>query len=293
MRAELPLAGVAALALGGKLCAQAPADAQLLAARAVEPTVAIKAWNPAGSMRFVSWDKDSVVVRGVLAPAERLMLDGSGSAMKLRVEGPASDQEAASHLVAYVPRRSTVSVKTVSADIVADGVSGWFFTVSGSMRLSGHATSIEAESISGSLDLDVTTAWIKARTGAGGLRLRGEPQSVDASTISGALSIATSSLLRGEFSSVSGDIQYAGTPAPAAIVEFSDHSGSVDLSLPRDASAALTLSTIAGRIENGLPSVRTTGWTPTSMRFELGRGEAQLMVRTFRGPIRLRQGMQN
>jgi len=289
MRAEL-LAAVATLALGGSMRAQAPAGARLLAARAVEPTVAIKAWNPAGSIRFVGWDRDSLVVRGVLGPAERFRLDGDGAALKLRVEGPRSDEDAPpSRLVVYVPRRSTVSVKTVSADIIADAVGGWFFTVSGSMRLSGHAGSIEAESMSGNIQLDVSVAWIKARTGAGRLQLRGEPESVDASTISGPLTIATSSLIRGEFSSVSGDIHYAGAPPPAAIVEFSDHSGAVELLLPERASAALDLSTIEGGIENGFSSVRPTGWTPRSMKLDLGTGEARLTVRTFRGPIRLRQ----
>jgi DUF4097 and DUF4098 domain-containing protein YvlB len=290
MRAEALMAAIAALGLAGKLPAQAPAGARRLAARAVEPTVAVKAWNPAGSIRFVGWDKDSLVVRGGLGHAARLMLDGSGAAVKLRVEGHGSSQDAPpSHLVVYVPRRGTVSAKTVTGDIVADAVGGWFYTVSGSMWLSGHATSIEAESMSGGLDIDVSAAWIKARTGAGRLLLRGEPQSVDASTITGALSIATSSLLRGEFASVSGDIDYIGTPAPGAIVEFSDHSGAVELGLPADASAALALSTIAGHIENGFPGIRPTGWTPRSMTLDLGRGEARVTVRTFRGPIRLRQ----
>ena len=289
MRAELLLAGVAALALHGELPAQSSPGVRLLGARAVEPTIAIKAWNPAGSTRFVGWNKDSVVVRGVLGRAERFTLDHEGAAMKLRVEGQRPDQDAPpSDLVAYVPRRSMVSVKTVSGDIIADAVSGWFFTVSGSMRLSGQATSIEAESMSGSLDLDVSAAWIKARTGTGHVLLRGEPQSVDASTISGTLSIATSSLLRGEFSSVSGDIHYAATPAPAAIVELSNHAGAVELLLPPDASATLTLSSVTGRIENGFPNARPTAWTPRSVTIGLGRGEAQFTVRTFKGPIRLR-----
>src|SRR5947209_3796520 len=81
--------------------------------------------------------------------------------------------------------------------------------------------------------------------------IRGTPQDADVSTISGTLDIAATTVLRGQFSSVSGDIHYAGSPAPSGIYEFSNHSGSVDLLLPRSASATFSLSSIVGSIQNG------------------------------------------
>lgn len=268
--------------------AQSAADGPILAARAVPPTVQIKMWSTAGHLRLVAWDRDSVVVRGRVAASERFFFSLDGGALKLGVEArPGAGTTGRSDLVIHVPRRSGVSVKTVSAEIVADGVTGWFYSVSGSIRLSGRASSIDAESMTGSLDLDVTTPWIHARTGDGHLLLRGEPQDADASTIGGTLSIATRTLVRGQFASVSGDIRYVGTPAAASIFEFTNHSGGVDLLLPPNASASLTLSSITGPIENGFTPVRPIASTPRSMRLSLGRGEAQVAVRTFRGTIRI------
>jgi hypothetical protein len=269
-------------------------DGPVLGARHALPTVNIKAWNPTGSIRFIAWDKDSVVVRGRLARNVQLMLSGEGEGMKLdgiklAVDGHWSDANTPpSDFLVYMPRHGTVSVKTVSADISADGIGGWFYTVSGSIRLSGQATSVEAETMNGSLDMNVSTPWIKARAGAGNLLLRGQPQDVDASTIGGTLSIATSTVLRGQFSTVTGDIHFVGEPSPRAILEFSSHSGAVDLLLPKDASALLALSSIAGPIENGFTRIRPTALTPQSMRLNLGRGDAQMTVRTFKGAIRLR-----
>jgi putative adhesin len=289
MRGDWRLLLAAATAVAGaKAFAQTPAEGRLLGARAVEPTIAIKAWNPLGSIRLIGWSKDSVVVRGTVGPNMRFLLSQDGAAMKLIVEGHGSDGSATrSDIVAYVPRLSTVSVKTVSADITADAVGGWFYTVSGNLRLSGHARSIEAESMNGSLDIDVASLWVKARTGSGHLLLRGKPETADLSTISGTLSIATSSVLRGQFASVTGDIHYAATPAPSAIIELSDHSGGVELMLPADASAAVALSSVTGSIENGFPRARAVAAAARSMKLSLGRGEAQLTVRTFKGPIRL------
>ena len=269
-------------------------DGPLLGARAVLATVSIKAWNPTGSIRFVGWDKDSVVVRGRVGRDAHFILSGAGEqtkldGIKLVVEGRSTDANVArSDLVVYMPRHGSVSIKTVSADISGDGVGGWFYSVSGSIRLVGQATSVEAETMNGSLDMNVATPWIKARSGSGSLLLRGQPQDVDASTVGGTLSIATSTVLRGQFSSVTGDIHYVGEPAPRAILEFSSHSGAVDLLLPQSASALLALSSIAGPIENGFTRIRPTALTPQSMRLNLGRGDAQMTVRTFKGAIRLR-----
>jgi hypothetical protein len=191
-------------------------------------------------------------------------------------------------LLIYMPRRSQISLKTVTADIVASDVSGWFYSVSGSVRLSGSATTIDVQSMSGNVDLDVVTPWVRARTGDGNLLIRGSPQDVDASTIGGTLSIASAAIARGQFGSVSGDVHYAGGPATGAILDFSNHSGAIDLMLARSVSGVFSLSTILGAIENGFSEIRPISSTPRSIRLSLGRGGAQVSVRTFKGTIRLR-----
>ena len=176
----------------------------------------------------------------------------------------------------------------IPADITGEGTSGWFYSVSGNIRLSGNAKSIEAETMNGSLDLNVTTPWLKARAGHGNILLRGAPEDVDASTIGGTISIATSSVLRGQFSSVAGDIHFAAAPSPHGIFEFSNHSGNVELAMPSNVSATLALSTVSGAIENGFPRVRPTTNGRQAVRLSLGGGDAQITVRTFKGAIRLR-----
>ncbi len=295
MRRETIYFAAAMLVASRPATAQNPqADGRLLGARHVFRNAYIKAWNPTGSIRFVAWDKDSVEVRGTVGRNVTFEFAGQGENLKvggvrLGVEDHWTDGNAApSEFVVYMPRNGTVSVKTVSADIAGQDVSGSFYTVSGNIRLSGRATSIEAETMNGNLDMNVATPWMKARAGNGNLLLRGEPQDVDASTIGGTLSIATSTVLRGQFSSVTGDVHFVGAPSPRAILEFSSHSGAVELLMPQSASALLSLSSISGPIENGFARVRPSSLTPQSMKISLGAGDAQLTVRTFKGPIRLR-----
>jgi hypothetical protein len=265
-------------------------DGPLLRAHRAAPAPQIKVFNAAGSVRLVGWDKPLVMVRGHVARGEEFYLYGNDSSMKLGIGEHSDDRPmAACDLVVFLPKGSQVSLKTVTANITASDVSGWFYTVSGGVRLSGSATTIDVQSMSGNVDLNVVTPWVRARTGDGNLLVRGEPQDVDASTIGGTLGIASSTILRGQFGSVSGDVHYAGSPATGAIFDFSNHSGAIDLLLPQSVSGVFTLSSIVGAIENGFVEVRPIVSTPHSMRVSLGRGGAQVAARTFKGTIRLRR----
>jgi hypothetical protein len=246
-------------------------------------------FNPAGSVRIVGWNRDSIVMRGRIAQGEAFYLVGSDSEMKLGITEHSDNRPMAPcDLVIYLPKHSRVSLKTVTGSITGSDVSGWFYTVSGGVRLSGSATTIDVQSMSGNVDLNVVTPWARARTGDGNLLIRGEPQDVDASTIGGTLSIASAAILRGQFGSVSGDVHYAGSPAAGAIFDFSNHSGAIDLLLAKSVSGVFSLSSILGAIENGFSEVRPIASTPRSIRLSLGRGGAQVAARTFKGTIRLR-----
>ena len=273
--------------------AQTTGDGALLGATAFGATGSIKVFNVAGSVRLVGWDKDSVVVRGRVPRGQHFAfrrLGDASSALMMGMLDVGGEGDRPCDFVAYVPRRATVAVKTVTADIDGMDVSGWFYSASGAVHLRGAAASVDIQSINGSIDADVATGIVRAKTGDGHLLLRGSPQDADVSTISGTLDIAAPSLLRGQFASVSGDIHYTGSPLAGAIFEFSNHSGAVDLVLPGAASGIFTLSSVTGAIENGVSLVRPASNAPHSLRLALGKAAsgAQVTVRTFKGTIRLR-----
>jgi len=274
----------------------APAGGMVLLARSISPTTPIKIYDPAGSVRLVGWDRDSVVVTSASRPPGFFALVDRGGIktgvdqFRFGVEEPRDGAAATPYdFVIQVPRQSQLAVKTASADIDGTDVSGWFYSASGTIRIRGATSTLDLESIDGSIDVNASASWVRARTGRGRLLVRGAVQDVDASTVGGALDVAAPSIMRGRFASVTGDIRYAAAPARGGIFEFSNHSGAVDMALPRDASAALELSSVTGAIENGFGEARPVSGGAHSMRLILGRGDAQVTVRTFKGTIRLRQ----
>ena len=267
--------------------AQSAADGPVLGARHLLPTSGVYLWVPDGTLKVVGWDRDSVLVRGRVGSGDRFFFGGSDNGVKGGVEQTLGTGGKAA-IVLYVPRQARVSIKTATTSVTGENVSGSFYSVSGNIRLSGTASSIEAETMTGSLDIDLRVPWLRARTGDGHLLLRGAPEDVDVSTVAGTLDVATTAILRGQFSSVSGAIHYIGAPASRAIMEFSSHSGDVELMMPRNVSGVFSLTSIAGAIDNGLSTVRPTSSQPRSVRLSLGNGGSQVTVRTFKGSIRLR-----
>ena len=287
-----PRACVSALLLGAAASGTASAQLPVLRARSLDATAAVKIFNPAGSIRLVGWDRDSIVVRGRVARGEHFFFGGSASGVKLGIEDAVTGRDSRpSELVIYLPRASRISTKSASADITGIDVSGWFTSVSGSIRLAGSATSIEAETMDGNIDINVAVPWVRARTGNGSLTLRRAAADADLATIAGALNVATASVRRGRFSSVTGDIRMIGAPPADALLELSNHDGSVDLLLPRNVDGLFDLSTVGGTIENGFAGARPAARSAVqnrALRVQLGGGGAHVTVRTFRGTIRLR-----
>ena len=288
MRRELIALAALALAAGG-----ARSQEPLLGARAAHPNVSIKIFNPAGSVRLIAWDKDSIVVRGRIAHGEHFYLSGDSRGIKIGVmERTNGVENKPCTIIVYLPRGSTVGAKSPNGDIDGDGVTGWFFTASGSIRLKGAARSIEVESVGGDIAISVAAPMVRAKTGDGRLVLGGDPDDVDLSTIGGALDVRAANIIRGRFSSVTGDITFNGAPVAGGILDFTDHSGSVTLKMPENSSGVFDLSSILGAIDNGFnttrPAALPTG-TGQALRLILGdrTAGARVTVRTFKGPIKL------
>jgi len=275
-------------------CGASRARAQtppLLRAQHLESVAPVKVFFPTGTISIAVWDKDSIEARGIIARGERFYVAGDVHGVKVGIVDHADGTPVRpSTLVLHVPRRSQLSVKAVSAAIEARDASGWFYSVSGPIRLTGTSSSIDVESMAGDVALDVVAPWVRARTGGGRLGIRGAPEDLDAATVRGTLDVQHAEVMRGRFASVDGDIRFSGEPTAGGVFEFSNHAGGVALTLPDSASALVDLSTIVGTIANGFTQVRPAAGQNGRggvLHLQLGLGAARVTVRTFKGTITL------
>ena len=270
----------------------APAQTSVERRMALNPGAAVKGFVPAGTVRIIGWDRDSLVITGSVAPSERFYFGGGRAGVKFGVEARSAGAESRpSHLVIHVPKRSQISMKGASANIQAVDASGWFYTVGGNISVAGRVGEVEAEAMDGSVSVTATARWVRARTVSGTMRLTGDIEDATASSITGRVFISSSGLARGQFGSVTGDIVFTAPLGEGGVFSFDNHSGSVELRLARSAAGSFSVTTISGAIENALVAARPAGGQSgrgQSIVFRLGNGGSHVTIRTFKGTIRLR-----
>ena len=251
-----------------------------------------------GTVTVRGWDRDSVIVRGVLGAGNRLHAGGGRAGVKMFVEAENDRQPSPSTLEIVVPVRAKLWIKTATADVSVSNVRGSVdvYVISGTIDVAGDPADVNAEAIDGSVLIRGSPAWVRAKSASGAVTLRGSSRDAALSTVSGRVTVdggATPRGLfeRGKFETVTGDITFRGEVERGADMRFDTHGGAVDITLPAR-GADLELTTIAGTIVNSASSARPlTGryGRGAELTTSVGEGGASVSVRTFKGSITVRR----
>src|SRR2546422_4842876 len=249
--------GWLALALS-LLARQATAQAQIAQRWPLDPGGSVRIANPAGRIRVLGWDADSVAVSGRLGPrAGRFSAAGDQHVRTLGVDtGPG-----AAELEVHVPRRATVWVKSATATIEVEGVEGTLDLTSqgGSIRVVGTPQDVTAETMDGAVELAGGTGRARVKTVSGDILVRGARQDLGASTLRGRIGVRAAAgqrggtgVQRGRFESVTGDIRFEGELGRGGVVEVESQSGTIEGRVPATTVADFDVLTIGGTITNTL-----------------------------------------
>jgi len=280
---------LAAFAWSVALASGAHAQQRVERRIAVASNVSVKIWIPAGSIRLIGWDRDSLVVEGTIGKGDSFFFGGAGTGAKFGVdEPPAGKPPQPAHLVAYIPRGGRVNVRTISGSIEATDLSGWFNTVAGDIRISGATQEVNAEAMDGSIHLGVTSPYARARTGSGSLTVAGGVEDLSAATVSGPITINTKGIVRGRFESVTGPIVLEAPLDRAATIDVDNHNGSVELRLAASLLGDFDLTSVTGSITNRFDkrsAVVSRQGRGQELAFVTSVKGPRIVVRTFKGSI--------
>ena len=255
------------------------------------PTGRVEVVNIAGSVRVTGWDRNEIRIVGELGRGtERLAVEGGGDRTVIRVVVPQNARNVdGTELEIRVPNRKDVAVRTTSAEIGVEGVTGSVSatSTSGDVTVSGSPRQVTATSTSGEVRLDVNTRLVRAGTTSGDVTVSGRVQEgvavsstsgdvvveataaevasetvsgsfslsgatrrVSATTVSGSVAMESARVQFLSFESVSGELAFSGELLPGAAVNIESHSGDVLMELPRNVAVDFKLNTFSGDIEN-------------------------------------------
>jgi hypothetical protein len=256
---------------------------------AVRPGVALEIENFSGTISVKTWDKDAVKIAANHSVRERVVIERTGSAIRLKLKSrrwvPATvdyrivaprwmklELSGVSTDIDVSDSRAEVRAETVQGDITLKGSTGFasLSSVQGGIQAQDVRGRIEASSVNETVRLANVTGPIFAESVNGGIEIEGATSdSVDAST-------------------VNGPVTFEGRVADQGFYRFATHNGCIDVAMPERSNATISLSTFSGGIDSSFP---VTLKKIKSRRFEttLGTGRARFELESFQGTIFLRR----
>lgn len=145
------------------------------------------------------------------------------------------------------------------------------------------------------LQIDITVRLpkgheVSAGSVSGDVSVTGAEGDVRASSVSGRVRLDTPKASRVRATSVSGDVdvrihELTGT----GTLSFTSVSGNVEVELPKNVDADVTMRTVSGSLESDFPLVLDGRVSRRSLEARIGKGGRELEVRTVSGDVRLRE----
>src|SRR3982750_2541967 len=101
---------------------------------------ALRIVNMVGSVVVHGWNKDTVLIRGTMSPADRFYGGGSYTGVKFGIESGKDRDPKPARLEVWVPSRVRLWLKTATASIDITDVEGGLdlYVVSGTIDVSGN-----------------------------------------------------------------------------------------------------------------------------------------------------------
>jgi DUF4097 and DUF4098 domain-containing protein YvlB len=190
----------------------------------------------------------------------------SGSLEIKKVRGPV-DIDSASGDVRVENVDRTVQIKSASGSLHVQDLGGdaRLSSASGSIEMNSIKGDLRAHALSGSITIKSPGGRVDAETANGSVRVFGANNDVKASSASGGVSVQ-------------------GNPSGNSYWHLRTASGSVDVSVPRDAGFHLSAEAMSGRIRTDLPIV-IEDQDKHSLRARIGTPGGRVEIRTASGGI--------
>jgi len=233
------------------------------------------------------WDRGSV---RITARGDGGSIRFEASARQVTIDPNRSDDDVT--IEVQVPRGVRIVARTNSGDITVRGTRGDIDarTSSGDVAIT-DAREVSATSLSGDVDVRQTSGAVTVTSNNGDLEITDAHGDVDATSISGSVSIVRAVSKSVRATTTNGDVAYSGTVEPGGRYDLATHSGDIDLTLPRNASAQVSLTTWSGEIVSDVPVTLKAGsrTAPSDVTKQftvtIGSGSARVTAETFSGDI--------
>lgn len=249
--------------------------------------------NRDGDIHVRSWDRNAVRVRADYGAGLELDIDAVGSVVRIEAERRGR-RDAADDRVTYeiwIPTGFAAAIDATNSNVVLEnlGADVEVETVNGNIVLRGGNGTVDLESVSGEILVDGARGNINAETVNLGIRITRSSGDISAETVNGSIQLSEIESSQVEATSVNGDVRYAGSIRSGGRYDLGSHNGSISMTIPDGADAAVTISTHNGSIATDFDVRVQQLDSRRRLSFTLGGGGARITLESFGGSIELRR----
>jgi putative adhesin len=237
---------------------------------AVPPGSSLNVENYSGEVFVEGWTRGAIRIRTDQDDEDRVVVVPARGFVTVRAASKHEEDHEA-NIRLQVPAWMNVSVNGVHTDVIVDGTKGQVKveTVHGDVIVRGGRRRIDLNTVNDDICVLDAAGVVRAETVNGDAYVwRTESDSVDVST-------------------VNGDVVYEGSVRDNGVYRLASHNGDVAVAVPRDANAAVGVSTFAGDFESNIPVTLTGTHNPRRFQFCVGSCSARMDLQSFQGTVQI------
>ena len=247
--------------------------------------------NFGGDISVAAWDKNALRVEAEHSARIQVSLDASGSTIEIH----ASSRRGIPGRVDYhinAPAWMPLALSGVYSDVEVAGTKSEVSaeTVKGDVHLSGGEGYIKLSSVQGDVNVTGAKGRLELSSVNQGVSVNDVDGEISVEAINGDVTLADVRSNMIQAATVNGDVTFVGQLADDGRYKFSSHTGDLDVSIPPNINATISVATFNGEFESTFPIVLSeSGKAGKRFTFTLGDGSAKLDLETFQGTINLRR----
>lgn len=288
-----------AVAVAATLLLAQAAGAEEIEKRAqADPRGEVVIVNVAGDVQVTGWDRNEVQVNADLSDGvQRLDFKTSGARTTIEVVLPKGNRSyhGSTDLVVHVPRNSSLTTNTVSADQTIKDVRGMqrLQSVSGQIETELWNEDIELKNVSGEIAVTGHSGkgTLRATSVSGDLRLYHVGPEMELNTVTGDMNVQAKELSRVRIKTTNGDLELRAASLTRDVrIDAEGINGDLRFRFRGAIDAEFDIETFNGDIDNcfGPKPHRAREYGPgTALRFKEGNGDGRIRIKALNGTVEI------
>jgi DUF4097 and DUF4098 domain-containing protein YvlB len=257
-------------------------------AAAADGVIAIEI--PSGAVTVRGWANNELQVTGTVTPPDaQFKVSGDARNLQVALTPQPANTETSANLEIQVPTGCTVRIRGVKTNIRASGVTGSVDaeSVEGDIVVSDVAT-VEVQAVKGKVELSGSVKRAKVQAVDGGVSVKTGAGDLNVSSVGGPIVVAGDAFDHVRLATVKGEVEFEGKLGARAALSAESVSGTVKLTLDGSTGADFAVTTMSGKIENGLGGTSSADVSHGPRRalvFSTGGGGAKVSIQTLSGAV--------